>query len=190
MSPSRSKSESYRTPAADGGALAFIPQQSQSPAMSSNQNNTPSLAVRRAEFEAMLQAAVEVTAGQIKTDLPPSLRSADESQFIFDCARGRRAASRETLAMLLALQARGESRTRHLLSDSIRLVEAKTAPSPICVFEASEREEATNGPLNIAQQVAAKEKSPTRWAQVRDFALVQVHATLQLVDAAAQHVRG
>lgn len=137
------------------------------------------------ELQDMLDAAVPDMAREIQLNLHHSLRTKDESQFLADCVAGKRMASPRVMSRLLDLQTRGAVAVHHLLSGAIERVELVAVAGTLCAFEASEYEEQTNGPLNIAQQLAMKEKTPVRWLQVAECGTRQVVATKRLVAAAS-----
>lgn len=180
MSPTRSGS--YRVPTADGGALAFIPKQSHGGPVPFNHDDAEPVA-RFGELRELLKAALPVVARQLLVDLPPSHRSADESQLLQDCARGRRDANAATLAVILDLQARGEARVRFLLSDAIRSIEAR-AETPTCVFSASEAEQQADADLDFAQLQFARERTPTRADQLIASAQRHLHTLRHLLVSA------
>lgn len=151
-----------------------------------NHNDTD-FAARREEVLNLVRSAMGVVARQLLVAVPPSHRSKSETDFLQDVARDRRAASPETLGAILAVQRRADY--PHLFSEAVRGVELGLAPvAPLCPFEASEAEQQANAPLDLAQLIAAKDKSRTRWEAVRDYAAKQLHATRRLLDAASLHL--
>lgn len=61
-------------------------------------------------------------------------------------------------------------------------------PSPMCPFEASELEQESNGPLNLAQLKAHQEKTAVRWWHVIETGRTQIYATVRMVNSALVHV--
>ena len=101
--------------------------------------------------------------------------------------RGR-ALSIDGLETLVDLAGRADNPM--VLEETLRsaVLRRLAAPKVICAFEASELEQEANHPLNIAQLLAAREKSPIRWTQVLETARQQLFATRRLIDAAVIHI--
>lgn len=170
-----------------GGPRAGMTQTSRFQPPMVNQLEASPLA-RTADLPEMLRLAVIHVAKQLLLDVHHAKRTESESQFLSDCARGRRAASEDTLSRLLIIQGRTDS--GYAISEAFRAIEIRTAPiAPPCPLESSRLEEATNGPLNIAQQLAHEERTPTRWQAVVEYGTKQLHATRRLIDDATRFAR-
>lgn len=156
-----------------------------------NHDVTDELAARSDDLRSLLRQAVRHTARALLDTVPPAERNAAESQFLRDCAReeGRRDLSDVTLARLLVIQGRADS-VSHALSEELRAIEARMAASVSCATEASDAEDESNYPLNMAQKLAERERTPTRWAQVVELARRQLNATRRLIDAASVRAFG
>lgn len=172
-----------RKPAEDGGAREPMTRINYQPMLSIN-NTKPVQLAKADELAALLRGAVPDIAREILLNLPHAMRTAEESQFLSDCVAGKRNVTPRVMARLVDLQTRGDAHIHYLLSTTIETIEARAAGKIICAFEASEFEQETNGPLNMAQLLAAREKTPVRWGQVRDTAKHQLVATKNLMVAA------
>ena len=140
-------------------------------------------------LDALFRLAVQRMARELTDVLPRDVRGDADSYFLADCIKGRRAPTDTTLGRLLRIQARADAHERHIVSNALREVEGRLAPATaICAHEASERETDVNGSLNMAQQLAAKEDTPTRWQQVIEYARHQLEATQRLIDAAVHRM--
>ena len=140
-------------------------------------------------LDALLRLAVQRMARELTDVLPRETRGTEDSYFLQDCIKGKRAPSDVTLGRLLRIQARADAHERHIVSSALREVEGRLAPAPLlCAHEASERETDVNGALNMAQQLAAKEDTATRWQAVIEFARHQLEATQRLIDAACHRL--
>lgn len=96
--------------------------------------------------------------------------------------------SYEGLELLCTLAARSEQPWRLAQTIDGAVLQRAVAPAPICAIEASELEEASNGPLNEAQLLFAKEKTPVRAKQVIEAAMPQEQRTRKLIEAAHRFI--
>lgn len=156
-----------------------------------NHDVTDDMAARSGDLRSLLRQAVRRTARALLDAVPSTERSTAESQFLRDCAReeGRRDLSDVTLARLLVIQGRADS-VPHTLSEELRAIEARLSSEPPCATEASDAEDESNYPLNMAQKLAERERTPTRWMQVVELARRQLCATRRLIDAASVRAFG
>ena len=137
----------------------------------------------------LLRESVQKMARELTDVMPREIRGTEDSYFLQDCIKGKRAPSDVTLGRLLRIQARADAHERHIVSSALREVEGRLAPAlPICAHEASEIETDVNGALNMAQQLAAKEDTATRWQAVVQYAKAQLEATQRLIDAACHRM--
>lgn len=162
--------------------LAYVPT-SQPLTMSSNQI-TDNFSQRTEERAKMVRKAIVCVGKQLLVTVPPSKRTAAESQLLYDCSRGRRPASDETLAGLMAIQDRIGG---HALSDELRGLESAVTV-PVCALEANEQEHEPDAALDMAQLKAAREQTPARWRAVWELCQRQIDALRKLADAAAQQM--
>lgn len=178
----------HRGGARAGGIESGIPLRSQSDLPLVYQSNALLLAApqREAELQLLLRELVGAVARRLLLDVDPSLRSSDESAFLYECTRDRRAASTETLARLLNIQKRGE--IKHFLSSQVRAIESRDLQTP-CWTEASRLETQSNGLLNDAQEAAWRERTPVRLKHVAELAERQEYASAVLAISAHQAAR-
>lgn len=157
--------------------------------MSSSNPTASEIRERTEERAALLRAAVNYTARQLLLSVPPMQRSKAESQMLYDCTKDRRAATAETLAALMAIQARADATHRHILSEQIRALELQgREPLALCPLEANEREQVLDAELDAAQLAAARHKAPTYWQAVREKAIAHKAALRHLIDSTARYV--
>lgn len=138
------------------------------------QNRTDPLA-RRVEFRAMLAA--------LGRHLYPYAVGATEKRVLDDLIRGRRL-SIDGLEILCGIASRAGNPMCLEQAIGGAVLTRALHPVPTCVFEESEAEERSNAPLNEAQLLLAREKTPVRAIQVFELANVQAHQTRRLADAA------
>ena len=132
----------------------------------------------------LLRESVQKMARELTDVMPREIRGTEDSYFLQDCIKGKRAPSDVTLGRLLRIQARADAHERHIVSSALREVEGRLAPATaICVFEASEAEQEANAELDQAQLRAHQEKSPTYWAAVLEKCRRQIERTIRLADA-------
>lgn len=135
---------------------------------------------RRTEFLALL--------AEMARYLRKFAISQKEYDVCTDVVKGKRL-SIAGLDLLVGIAARADKPM--VIEDTIRraIIDRLAAPQPPCPFDASESEQQVNEPLNLAQLVAHREKSPTRWIQVAELASEQERASRVLKEAAWFHVR-
>jgi hypothetical protein len=181
MSPNNSGS---RTGGAAGGPLAsarMTPTLTYQP-MPSNHAARQSVASPE-DLTELLRLAVVYSAKQLLIAIPPSSRSGPETQFLSDCARGRRTPSTETLSALMALQARGSD--KHLFSEQMRAIEIKLAPvQAVDFYDLNEAEQPIDAAADMIQLQAARDKSRTRLQQIAEIGPQVIAAWRRLTDAA------
>lgn len=142
--------------------------------------NTPAVespAGRRREFEHFLVAMVEYL---------HAFAQDKEERTVCKEVKRLRSLSVHGLKVLVRLAARSDK--PFILEETMRaaVLAEMVNPTLPCVFEASESEQASNEPLNLAQLLAHKEKTPIRWTQVAETGMPQYHATRVLIDVAWQ----
>lgn len=167
-----------------GGGLEFsvgrMKQPSHMPAPIVYQPVAPSLEARRKEFDEMFSEAV--------ASLRPFALTESEARVVDDAAR-LKSLSPRGLKVLVQIAARSDR--PFILEETIRtaVVSAIASPAP-CVDEANERETESNHPLNVAQLLWERERTPVRAVGVVEAARQQIHATRVLADVFALRAFG
>lgn len=140
---------------------------------------------RKADVEEILRQAVGRFARELQVRVPPAKRSEAQGQLLRDCLRkdNRRSATPDTLAALFTIAAQCDEPI-HALSAAFFEIEVLMCNAvPVCATEASDAEDESNHPLNVAQKLYERERSEVRAVGVVEAAHQQLAKTFAVLRA-------
>lgn len=154
---------------------------------SSNQRECRESALNRRDIEQRIRQAVSRAARQLMLSVPPNQRTPEQTTWLNDRLRkdaGERYGCTEDALVMVFEIARQSNEPCHALSSVFHELEVEmAAATPLCPTEASDAEDEANHPLNVAQKLWERERTPVRAVGVVEAAMQQLHKTQAILRA-------